>query len=122
MPKGKKTNDVKIQEAINKADETGDPQFVEPQTETKRVVEVFARIIDEEDMENNPFLSKFGVKVGDLVRIPHDKIDHVPRVKTTFEVINSDGGLVRTYTFEAHGENAETLANQYAAKINGKVK
>jgi hypothetical protein len=41
--------------------------------------------------------------------------------KTSFDVHNSDGGYVRTYSVEEHGEDAEKLANQYAGKIGGKV-
>lgn len=42
--------------------------------------------------------------------------------KTSFDVHNKDGGFVRTYSLEIHGENAEALANQYATKIGGSVK
>jgi hypothetical protein len=41
--------------------------------------------------------------------------------KTSFDVHNRDGGFVRTYSVELHGEDAEKLANQYAGKIGGKV-
>lgn len=42
--------------------------------------------------------------------------------KTEFEVYNSSGGYVRTYSLELHGENAEKLAHQYAGKIGGSVR
>ena len=35
--------------------------------------------------------------------------------KTSFDVIAEDGGLIRTYSFEIHGENAEALANEFVA-------
>jgi hypothetical protein len=42
--------------------------------------------------------------------------------KTSFDVHTAQGGYVRTYTVEIHGEDAEKLANQYASKIGGTVK
>lgn len=41
--------------------------------------------------------------------------------KTSFDVYNPDGGLVRTYSVEIHGENAEALANEFASHTGGKV-
>lgn len=42
-------------------------------------------------------------------------------VKTSFDVLNSGGSVVRTYTVEAHGEDAGDKAAEYAKKINGSV-
>jgi len=42
--------------------------------------------------------------------------------KTSFDVYNADGVLLRTYTTEIHGENAEALANEFAAHTGGIVK
>lgn len=42
--------------------------------------------------------------------------------KTSFDVLNSSGGYVRTYSVEMHGENAEKLAHQYAGKIGGSIR
>jgi hypothetical protein len=42
--------------------------------------------------------------------------------KTEFEVYNSSGGYVRTYSLELHGEDAEKLAHQFAGKIGGSVR
>src|SRR5215216_3450862 len=42
--------------------------------------------------------------------------------KTSFDVYNADGGFVRTYTLEIHGENAEALANEFAAHTGGSVR
>jgi hypothetical protein len=42
--------------------------------------------------------------------------------KTSFDVYTRDGGYVRTYSIELHGENAEALAKQYAGKLGGSVK
>jgi hypothetical protein len=44
-----------------------------------------------------------------------------PSVKAAFDVYNSSGALVRTYTVETHGEDAGKLAGEYAGKIGGKV-
>jgi hypothetical protein len=41
---------------------------------------------------------------------------------TSFDVYNADGVLVRSYTLEIHGENAEALANEFAAHTGGTVK
>jgi hypothetical protein len=46
----------------------------------------------------------------------------VKEAKTSFDVYSPDGGLVRTYTVEIHGENAEALANEFAAHTGGTVK
>lgn len=42
--------------------------------------------------------------------------------KTSFEVLNPNGVVVRTYSVEDHGEEAESLAKGYAEKIKGSVK
>ncbi|MEW6126734.1 MAG: hypothetical protein AB1757_06825 [Acidobacteriota bacterium] len=42
--------------------------------------------------------------------------------KTSFDVYTRDGGYVRTYSLEDHGEDAEKLANQFAGKIGGSVR
>lgn len=42
--------------------------------------------------------------------------------KTRFEVYNPDGGFVRAYTLEDHGEDAEKLANQFASHTGGIIK
>lgn len=42
--------------------------------------------------------------------------------QTSFDVYNKDNSLVRTYSVEQHGENAENLAGEYAKKIDGSVK
>ena len=42
--------------------------------------------------------------------------------KTSFDVLNSSGDCVRTYSVELHGEYAEKLAHQYAGKIGGLVR
>ncbi len=39
-----------------------------------------------------------------------------------FKVFDSMGGLVREYTTEIHGKDAEKLASQFAEKIKGSVK
>lgn len=49
-------------------------------------------------------------------------IDEVKTSQTSFDVLTSSGGYVRTYTVEAHKEKAEALAKQYASKIGGTVK
>jgi len=41
--------------------------------------------------------------------------------KVSFDVISPAGGLVRTYTVEDHGKDAEDLATEYAKKIGGSV-
>ena len=41
--------------------------------------------------------------------------------KISFDVYNADGVFVRSYTVEIHGENAEALANEFAAHTGGKV-
>jgi len=38
-----------------------------------------------------------------------------------FDVFNKAGGFVRTYSVERHGTEAVKLAEEYAAKIHGKV-
>ena len=43
-------------------------------------------------------------------------------LKASFDVFTAGGGFVRTYSVEDHGEDAEELAKQYAAKIGGSVK
>ena len=43
-------------------------------------------------------------------------------LKAAFDVFTASGGFVRTYSVEVHGEDAEELAKQYAAKIGGSVK
>lgn len=43
-------------------------------------------------------------------------------IKTSFDVYNPGGALVRTFTVEIHKENAESLAREYAAKIGGSIK
>jgi hypothetical protein len=45
-----------------------------------------------------------------------------PNVKTSFDVYDVNGVVVRTYSLEEHGEDAEKLANQYANKIGGKIR
>lgn len=42
--------------------------------------------------------------------------------KTSFDVYNAGGTLIRTYSVENHGKNAEGLAEEYAKKISGSVK
>jgi hypothetical protein len=42
--------------------------------------------------------------------------------KTSFDVYNSGGSLVRTYSVEQHKGEAEALAKEYAKKIGGDVK
>lgn len=42
--------------------------------------------------------------------------------KGSFDVYNRGGALVRTYSEEAHGKDAEKLAKEYAEKIGGAVK
>lgn len=41
--------------------------------------------------------------------------------KTSFEVFNSLKTSVRVYSVEQHGQNAESLAEEYAKKIGGFV-
>jgi hypothetical protein len=55
--------------------------------------------------------------------IPHvDEISLPVSDKTEFVVLNGDGGEVRTYSVEIHGERAEEFAHQFAAKIGGSVR
>ncbi len=42
-------------------------------------------------------------------------------VKASFDVLNLNGVFVRSYSVEIHGESAESLANEFAAKIGGSV-
>lgn len=40
----------------------------------------------------------------------------------SFNVFDNNGAFVRSYTEEIHGKDAKKLAEQFASKINGKVK
>lgn len=97
--------------------------------------EVVPHTVTEEDLALNPELEEAGVEVGEEVGLP--VVDElIPETeeaaeaamistkpsKTCFDVIAKDGGYVRTYSVELHGENAEKLAHQYASKIGGTVK
>jgi hypothetical protein len=52
---------------------------------------------------------------------PEVTVTEKPKAKQTFVVTNSGGGEVRSYTVDIHGEKAEDLAREYAAKIGGSV-
>ena len=41
--------------------------------------------------------------------------------KTMFPVVGSNGQIIRTYTVDIHGEDAEKLAHQFATKVKGEV-
>ena len=44
------------------------------------------------------------------------------QAKTSFDVYDINSVMVRTYSVEQHGEDAESLAKEYAGKIGGSVK
>jgi len=51
-----------------------------------------------------------------------EEIKEVKSSKDSFDVVNSTGGFIRTYSVELHGADAEKLAKEYAGKINGEVR
>lgn len=53
------------------------------------------------------------VKNGVVGEFAGYRPDETP--KTSFDIIGEGGGLVRTYSFEVHGENAEALANEFVS-------
>jgi hypothetical protein len=98
-------------------------------------VETVPHTVSAEDLENNPELVEAGVGEGEEVGLPvvEEMIPETEEAaeaemmpakpsKTSFDVHASDGGYVRTYSVELHGEDAEKLAHQYAGKIGGTVR
>ena len=92
--------------------------------------ETIPHVITTEDLKANPQLAAEGVQVGEEVTLPAEDDGGANQVrdwpqnpaKSEFHVHNADGGLARTYSISVHGENAESLAKQYAGKIGGSVR
>lgn len=59
-------------------------------------------------------------KIEEVIEEVKEEIVETP--KTSFDVLNSQGDFVRTYSVEIHGEKAGELAREFAGKINGTIK
>lgn len=90
-----------------------------PRKKVEAVAEVVEEVIPhtEDDLQVNPELREAGVQVDEVIGLPTNNSG----IKSSFTVTNSEGGIIRTYTIEDQGENAEALAHQYAGKIGGSV-
>lgn len=85
-------------------------------------VKTFTHKVTTEDLKLNPELVSEEVAVGDVISLPMKGMKISKPVKTVFEVFNSSGGFVRTYSIADHGEEAKELASEFAARIGGTVK
>jgi hypothetical protein len=74
-----------------------------PRAKKTKSVEELDSKIDEALVEEHPPVDNEHVEEGS------------ERFKEEFVVINSDGGEVRTFTLEIHGERAGELAQEFAA-------
>jgi hypothetical protein len=149
MPKGKKKAEVvgtvEAPEVVTTTTEGYDVIEMDTIAPDKRLLvleqsvkedveEVVPHTVTEEDLSLNPELEEAGVEIGEEIGLPVEtevesveeldtKIEEaLKEAKTSFDVLNSSGGYVRTYSVELHGENAEALAHQYAGKVGGTVK
>jgi hypothetical protein len=115
MPKGqKKVGDL---ENIPSTPESNPDHFQDEQPSF-----IVTLKVTDEILVANPALAGFNVSVGDKITLVVSKVQIFKTPKSDFEVLNSSGGVVRTYTKSEHFEDAEVLAKQYAAKINGSVR
>ena len=83
----------------------------------KKPEESVPHIVSEEDLINNPELVENGVKVGDEIQLP--KSPKAPKSDKSEFTVDRGEDVVRTYSVEIHGPDAEKLANEFVSHTPG---
>lgn len=101
-----KTPEQKAAEKAAKAAATAAPEMVDHE-------------VTQEDLDNNPELVTEGVAVGDVIQIPKpEKTLKSPKSGVVFVLV---GGAKREFSKEVHGDEFESLADQFATKHEAKI-